>query len=223
MRTKQIILVIASLAVLWLSLVIVNANVMEATKTLFTGAFGSPAAITGTLKETTPLLFLGAAVYIALKAGLFNIGAEGQYTVGACVGAIIMLKVGGAAGVLLGAVMGGLAGALWACPAGLIKAYRNGHEVISSIMLNAIAYFLTKALVAGPFKGSDQLTPSTSPLPDGSKLTPLANIGGVEIPQSFVLGVLVIIVASYWLNRTTSGYELKASGANPRAAEFAGI
>lgn len=223
MRAKQIVIVVASLVALWLSLVIVKADPAEAVKTLFMGAFGSPSAISGTLRETTPLLFLGAAVYIALKAGLFNIGAEGQYTVGACFGAITMLNVPGPAGVVAGVLVGAITGALWACPAGLIKAYRNGHEVISSIMLNSIAYFLTKALVAGPFKGQGQLTPSTSPLPVQSKLTPLANIGGVEIPQSFILGILVIVGVSFWLSRTTSGYELKAAGANARAAEFAGV
>jgi ABC-type uncharacterized transport system permease subunit len=134
-----------------------------------------------------------------------------------------MIAIGGPLGVAAGCLVGAITGALWAFPAGIIKAYRNGHEVITTIMLNAIALNLTKALVAGPFKGKDQLTPSTSVMPPTSQLTPLLKFGDLEIPQSFVLGILVVAALAYWLNKTVSGYELKASGANPIAAQFAGV
>ena len=223
MKLKIPILYVCSIIVIVLSLLIVKADIMKAFTTIFTGSLGDAGKLSGTIKEMTPLLILGSAVYLALKAGLFNIGAEGQYTVGACFASIAMIKIGGPIGVLAGCLVGVVCGALWAYPAGLIKAYRNGHEVITTIMLNAIALNLTKALVAGPFKGKDQITPSTSIMPIQTQLTPLVNFGDLEIPQSFVVGVLCVLVLAFWLNKTVSGYELKATGANPTAARFAGI
>lgn len=223
MKPKVIALFACSIIVIVLSLVIVKANIFEAVKTIFTGSLGDMGKLSGTIKEMTPLLILGSAVYLALKAGLFNIGAEGQYTIGACFASLTIIKIGGPLGVVVGCVVGVITGALWAYPAGLIKAYRNGHEVITTIMLNAIAWNITKALVAGPMKGKDQFTPSTSVMPVQSQLTPLFTVGNLEIPQSFVVGVVCVLAVAYWLNKTTSGYELKATGANQKAAKFAGV
>lgn len=223
MKLRIPILFICGLAVIVLSLVIVHADILKTITTLFTGSLGNATKITGTIREMTPLLILGCSVYLALKAGLFNIGAEGQYTVGACFASFAMIAIGGPLGVAVGCVVGILCGALWALPAGLIKAFRNGHEVITTIMLNAIAWNLTKALVAGPFKGKDQLTPSTSMMPETSRLTPLFSIGDLQIPQSFVIGLVCVALLGWWLNKTVSGYELKATGANPTAAQFAGV
>lgn len=223
MKIRIPILFVCSVLVIVISLVIVKANIGEAISTIFQGSLGGTKQLSGTIKEMTPLLFLGAAVYLALKAGLFNIGAEGQYLVGACMGGYVMVAMPTPVGVVLACIVGMLSGALWALPAGLIKAFRNGHEVITTIMLNAVAANLTKALVAGPMKGKDQLTPSTSIIPASGQLTPLVKIGDLVIPQSFVVGILVVVAISYWLNRTVAGYELKAAGANPRAAEFAGV
>lgn len=223
MKPKVIILFVCSIVVIAASLLIVKADIWLAVKTIFTGSLGDANKISGTIKEMTPLLILGSAVYLALKAGLFNIGAEGQYTIGACFASLTMIKIGGPIGIAVGCIVGVLTGALWAYPAGLIKAYRNGHEVITTIMLNAIAWNLTKALVAGPFKGKDQFTPSTSVMPLQSQLTPLFKIGNLEIPQGFVVGIACVLVLGYWLKKTVSGFELKATGANETAAKFAGI
>jgi general nucleoside transport system permease protein len=200
-----------------------DANIRETFVQLFKGAFGSPAAITGTLKEASPLLILGAAVFLALKAGLFNIGAEGQFVVGACVGAITMIAIGGVLGVLVGCLAGAIAGGLWALPAGWIRAYRNGHEVITTIMLNSIAVLLTKWLVSGPFVDAKQGGATTVNLTKNTRLSPLFKSGALEIPQSLLVGLIVIGFVGYWLYRTVNGYELRATGANPTAAKFAGV
>ena len=223
MKLKIPILYICAITIIVLSLLIVHADIFKAITTIFSGSICDAGKLSGTIKEMTPLLILGSAVYLALKAGLFNIGAEGQYTVGACFASITMIKIGGATGVIVGCIVGIVCGALWAYPAGLIKAYRNGHEVITTIMLNAVALNLTKVLVAGPFKGSDQITPSTSIMPSKTQLTPLITIGNLEVPQSFVVGIVCVLVLAYWLNRTISGYEHKATGANATAAKFAGV
>ena len=217
------LLITVALLVILGSLLLTGKSIPAALSQLITGSLGSTNALSGSLREAAPLLILGAAVFLALKAGLFNIGAEGQFLVGACFGSFFVIKVPGPLGVVAGCIAGALAGALWALPAGWIRAYRNGHEVITTIMLNAVAINLTKAIVAGPMKGADQNSPSTSLLAQSSRLTPLFKIGNFEFPQSVVLGIIIIIGLAWWLKKTTAGYELRATGANSTAAEFAGI
>jgi simple sugar transport system permease protein len=222
-KFQVLIFIVANVLVLAISIISVKASIPEVLKTLITGSLGSAAAIRGTLKEMTPLLLLGCSVYIALKAGLFNIGAEGQFVMGALFGAVTMLGIGGPVGMILGCVVGAVVGGAWAFPAGWIKAFRNGHEVITTIMLNNIAINLTKALVAGPFMGKGQQYPSTSMLTPDTQLTPLIKIGNFEVGQSFVVGILVTVGLAYWLKKTVAGYELRATGANATAAQFAGV
>ncbi|MCX6341233.1 MAG: hypothetical protein NTU72_02510 [Fimbriimonadales bacterium] len=139
------LLITVALLVILGSLLLTGKSIPAALSQLITGSLGSTNALSGSLREAAPLLILGAAVFLALKAGLFNIGAEGQFLVGACFGSFFVFKVPGPLGVVAGCIAGALAGALWALPAGWIRAYRNGHEVITTIMLNAVAINLTKA------------------------------------------------------------------------------
>ena len=120
-----------------------GANPGEAVQALHRGTVGSPNAINATLRETTPLLIAGISIFVALRAGLFNIGAEGQLVVGALAAVVVGLKMPGPAGCALGVAAGVVTGALWALPAALIKVYRKGHEVITTIMMNAMAGFFT--------------------------------------------------------------------------------
>ncbi|MDH4388216.1 MAG: ABC transporter permease [Fimbriimonas sp.] len=205
------------------SLLVAGANPVTAVSQLITGSVGSASAVSGTIREMTPLLILGVSVFLALKAGLFNIGAEGQFVIGSCFSAATMLAIGGPLGVVVGVLIGAIAGGLWALPAGYVKAFRNGHEVITTIMLNNIAINLTKWLASGPFKGEKAVSASTATLPIQSQLTPLIKVGQFELPQAVVVGILLTLGVGYWLSKTTSGYELRAVGANPTAAEFAGV
>lgn len=216
-------LCLGGLALLWVAILATGAQPLEAIQALLKGSLGSPAAISGTLRETTPLLIAGIAVYLALRAGLFNIGVEGQFTVGACAAAAVALRFPGAVGMFLGCGAGMLAGALWAYPAGWIKAYRGGHEVITTIMLNNVAAFLTTALVAGPLKDPTQESTTTANIADATKLSHLYHSGPWTINSGLLLGVLGAIGLGWWLRKTVSGYELRAVGANPTAAATAGI
>jgi len=159
-------LVLGAVALLAAAILATDVAPLDALATLLRGSLGSPRAIGGTLKETTPLLVAGLAVFLALRAGLFNIGVEGQLLLGAVTCTTIVLRFSGWPGVVLGAVAGMAAGALWAFPAGWIKAYRGGHEVITTIMLNNVAALLTTALVAGPLKapGRRARPPRRSPI-----------------------------------------------------------
>lgn len=222
MNLKTLGLIVGGLIVLCLAMIVSGASPVTALMTILKGSFGTPNAISGTLRETTPLLILGVGVFLALRAGLFNIGAEGQFLVGATIAAAIGLRIPGGFGMILGLILGALGGALWALPAGLIKAYRNGHEVISTIMLNNIAVLVTSALVAGPLKEAGQESPSTADLAVNSRM-PMLMEHPISVNIALISGLFLAIGLAVWLRRTVSGYELEAVGANPTAATFAGI
>jgi general nucleoside transport system permease protein len=216
-------LALAGLAVVVAAILAAGASPLEAAQKLIVGSLGSPGAIAGTLRELTPLILAGIAVFIALKAGLFNIGVEGQLVVGAVSAATVALAVPGVLGMLLAILAGCAAGALWALPAGLIKAYRGGHEVITTIMLNNVAGFLTAALVAGPLKAPGQESTTTATLPASSMLPNLYDAPPMRINLALLLGVGMLVALAVWLKRSVAGYELSLVGANPRAAELAGV
>lgn len=222
MNWKLLALIVGAVLLVVAALYVAGANPGEAVVAMLKGSLGSSAAITGTLREMTPMLFAGLAVFLALRAGLFNIGVEGQLVVGALTCAVLALRFPGFPGVLVGMLGGMVAGALWALPAGLIKAYRNGHEVITTIMLNSVAGLLTAYLVDGPFKAPKAASPTTSLLPES---THLGNViqQPVTMNWAIVLGVLLAVAMAWWLRRTVAGYELRSVGANATAARFAGV
>lgn len=217
------ILSILGLVLIYVAILAAGADPIGAMRDLLKGSLGSPAAISGTLKEATPLLLAGVAVFLALRAGLFNIGVEGQLTVGACACAYVAIKMPGVLGIVLGTVVGMIAGALWAFPAGWIKAYRGGHEVITTIMLNNVAGLMTMALVAGPFKDPTQEGTTTANIATHSELPPLVNSGPWALSPALLFGIVGAAALGYWLKRRVAGYELQAVGANPIAAATAGI
>jgi ABC-type uncharacterized transport system permease subunit len=183
-----------------------------------------------TLLITTTLVFTGLAVAFAFRCGLFNIGGQGQWTVGAVVSVWVGSSWAGLAGpthVVLAVVLAALAGALWAGIAGILKATVGAHEVITTIMLNWIAYWGGTYLfgVGGPLQGgTDASVPISSDVVDGAKL-PV--IWGDPDLQGLHLGLVLatLVLVAYWLtlSRTTLGFRVRAVGRNPEAARYAGI
>jgi len=204
------------LGAIWLA----GASPAAVAKDLLQGSFGDPAHISRTLIKTTPLLIAGIAVFIGLRAGLFNIGVEGQLVVGALACAVVAIRLPGATGAFLGAAAGMIAGGLWALPAAVIKAYRGGHEVITTIMLNSVAGFLTVYLTAGPLKAPGEDHPTTA---DVSTRLPGLTFGDLSLNYGLFAALALVFALAYFLRRRVAGYELEAVGANPVAAEFAGI
>lgn len=223
MNWKVPVLALAGFGLVLLALAVGGVQPLEGLRSLVTGAFGTPAGLRETLRQTTPLLFLGAAVFLALRAGLFNIGADGQFVVGALAGTAVILKVPGPLGIALATLTGALAGALWAFPAGWIRAYRGGHEVITTIMLNSVAGFVAVAVAKGPLKDPDSQSPTTIRLPETSWVPNLVENGPFRLNLSLLVGIAVVVGLWYFLTRTTAGYETKATGGNPGAARTAGI
>ena len=185
-----------------------------------------------TLVLTTTLILTGLAVAFAFRCGLFNIGGQGQYMIGAITGVWVGSSFEGMPGavhILLALVAGTLAGALLAGIAGLLKATVGAHEVIVTIMLNWIVFWFGTYLfgLGGPLHSSnpaDASVPISSDVLDPAKLhvfwgNPV--LQGLHVGLFVALGALV----AYWviLNRTTLGFEVKAVGFNPEAARYGGI
>jgi general nucleoside transport system permease protein len=204
-------------------LLVSGANPVEAYAALFKGAFGSSAAIGRTLEKATPLIFSGLAVAFAFKAGLFNIGAQGQLLFGAMAAAIVGFSVEGLPPLLhatLAFTAGAVAGGIYGAIPGLLKVYTGAHEVITTIMLNYIAINITDYLADGPLKDTStgNVVARTPPILD-SAIIP--TIGG--IPVGFVIAVLIVILIWWFLFKTTIGFEIRTVGLNPNAARYAGI
>jgi simple sugar transport system permease protein len=183
-----------------------------------------------TLIVVTPLILTGIAVAFAFRCGLFNIGGNGQYTIGALVGVQFGVWFAGMPGplhVILVLVAATLAGAIWAGIAGLLKATVGAHEVITTIMLNWTALWLGSYLVGfnGPMQDPRQISaPVTRRVAESAKLHVFwgaPTLQGLHIGFFIALAALVL----YWivLNRTTLGYEVRAVGFNAEAARYGGI
>jgi ABC-type uncharacterized transport system permease subunit len=180
-------------------------------RTMLEGSIGSRFAIEGTLLKSIPLLLTGLSVVIAFRAGAWNIGAEGQFIVGA-MAALVASPWGNVAALIAAA----LAGAAWASIASLMRLWRNAPEVLTTILLNFIAIHLLGWCVNGPLRESSARYPQ-SDLAAAS----LPVMGGVHV--GFPVAI-IIAVASWWmLYRTTEGLRLRATGFNPEAARYAGI
>ena len=183
-----------------------------------------------TLILTTGLILVGFAVSFAFKCGLFNIGGQGQYIVGAFVSAWVgasWANMSSGLHIVITVVLAAAAGAAWAAIAGFLKATVGVHEVISTIMLNWIAIWITQALVGqgGQLQNSvDKSVPVSS---DIVQKAHLPVFWGDPVLQGLHVGFFIALAAPvvYWiiLNRTTLGYEVRATGFNPEAARYGGI
>ncbi|WP_129672234.1 ABC transporter permease [Candidatus Chloroploca sp. Khr17] len=197
---------------------------------LWQGAFGSPRALANTVIRSTPYIICGLAVALAFKAGLFNIGAEGQLYAGAMCAVVIgtMLQLPPILHIPMGIVAGAVGGAAWAAIAGILKARTGAHEVINTIMLNYIALRLTDWLIRSrqPLLLGDPLDTSSSRTPFIAESMRLPNIRLGEttaLHAGILMAVILVFVVAWFLNRTTIGFELRTSGTNPNAAKYAGI
>jgi ABC-type uncharacterized transport system permease subunit len=191
---------------------------------LIRGSLGSWYAIgSGTLIRATPLILTGLAVAVAFRAGVFNIGAEGQFLVGATGGTAIALSFTAAPSVLLIPMIllaGAGAGALWAWIAAVLRARFHVLEVISTIMLNFLAGYLVSYLVRGPMQEPTHIYPQTVSIASAARLPRLGTETRLHI--GFAIAVMACGIAWWMIRYTAAGFRLRAVGANPHAARTAG-
>ncbi len=191
---------------------------------MFDGAFGSWYAFgSGTLVRATPLMLTGLAVAIAFRAGVFNIGAEGQFIVGAAAAAALALALPPLPSLVVVPcvlVVAAAAGASWASVAAVLRVRFHVLEVISTIMLNFIAVYLVSYLVRGPLQEPTHVFPQTPSLAAAAQLPKFSPTSRLHL--GFAIAVAACVVGWWMLSRTAAGYRLRAVGANPFAALSAG-
>ena len=224
-------------------LMVAGFNPLEAYWVILKGIFSRPKYISYVIIYATPLIITGLSVAFALRTGLFNIGAEGQYIVGAIVAAMAgyFFKMPAILHVPTCIILAILAAALWGGLAGFIKAKFGVHEVISTIMLNWIAlYLLNFVITLKAF--AKQGTGKSYVIQHSAGIDILGQWkvteAGIDFIRShriwgdvlrtpinlgFIFAILLAVLVWYVLNKTTLGYELRAVGFNPHAAEFGGI
>jgi len=218
--------------------------VIEAYSALFTGSFGSPTKIMDALRSgdsvairkafypffeslvaTTPYIFGGLSVALGFRAGLFNIGAEGQIFIGAIFAAFVGYSVKGVPAILhlpLALLAGALGGAVWGFIPGWLKAKTGGHEVINTIMLNYIAFRVSDWLLTGPMKRPGSPNPISPTIEPSAKL-PLLFGAPIRFHLGFFVALFVAWLVYWFLFKTKWGFELRSVGSNPHAARYAGM
>ncbi|WKW10784.1 ABC transporter permease [Pseudogemmatithrix spongiicola] len=197
---------------------------MEALLAFWDGAFGSAfAVLSATLVRATPLLFVGLAVALAFRAGVLNIGAEGQLVLGAIGASAVALATPTwprALVVLAMLLAGAAAGGLWAGIAALLRRRFHVLEVISTIMLNFVAAALVSWMVRGPLQEPTRVYPMSESFAAAARWPFL--VPGQRLHLGFALGLLAAGMLWFVLRHTAAGFRIRAVGAGPRAAASAG-
>lgn len=176
------------------------------------------------LVAATPILFTGCAVAIAFRSGYWNIGAEGQLLVGAIAAAGLAPLLGGLpsiAALPLLVAAGAIAGAAWAFVPAILRVRFGIDEVVTTLLLNPVALLLVEGLLHGPWRDPVTGFPESQRIPASTEFPTL--LDGSRLHLGFVLAVAIITAAWYVLTRTPAGLRLRAVGASPHAARFAGI
>jgi len=219
---------LAALAFGALMLIILGANPLEAFSALIDGAFGSTNALADTVVKATPLLLIGLGICISFRGNVINLGGEGQMIIGALMATALGLAFPDWPGILMipmAMLAGFLGGAIWGGIPGALKAYFNASELLSTIMMNAIAVQLMNFLLSGPMIDPVQAS-KASKIPQTARLAKVFDLPRL-VPTRLHLGAFIAVVLAFLvyilLWRTTLGYRIRAVGQNPRASRYAGI
>jgi ABC-type uncharacterized transport system permease subunit len=190
---------------------------------LWSGSFGSWYSFTSaTLVRAIPLVLIGLGLAVAFRGGALNIGAEGQFYAGAIAATWVGLHVGGrpAPVAILALMLGAaLAGALWVAIPVWLKLRFGVIEVISTLLLNFVADALVSLVVQGPLQEPTHIYPQSDTIADAARL-PL--LPGTRLHAGFVLATMAMLLFSYVFARTVWGFQLRAAGLGPRAAQISG-
>ncbi len=216
--------ILLSLVAATIVMLVAGYDPIKAFSAMLNGAFGSANAIANTLSKSIPLMFTGFAFAVANKAGIFNIGGEGQLYLGALASAAVALALNGlprilvlSAAIVAGMVAGGLVGSV----IGFIKAKLKINEVIVAIMLNYIVSLFTSYVVNNPMKAEGSMTAQTEAIADVylfSKIIPRS-----QLTTALYIGLGVAVLLYFLFHSTRVGFNIRAIGENPHAARPSGI
>src|ERR1700693_5258108 len=201
--------VLCGFLVAGIAIQITGSDEIAACTALFEGAFTNPRAFPETLVATVPYVFLGLAVALGFRAGLFNIGAEGQFYIGSLSGVFVAYSIQGLPAVIevpLALVAGMLGGALWSAIAGALKARFGAHEVITTIMLNYVSFLVASYLVdtPGPMLAPGVSTPRTPDIDPGAVLPII--MPGSRLHLGFILALVAVPLVWFLIERPTIGF-----------------
>ncbi len=198
-------------------------NPIEAYRYLVFGAFGQLNLFGETLVKAVPLIFAGLAATFAYRCGIFNLGVEGQFAVGAMASSFVSCNVlanmQGPLNLVVSLLCGCVAGALWAMIPGVLKAFQGLNEMIVTILLNYVAVLFMDYLYTGPLMEAN--IPQTKAIEAASKMPKL--IPGTRVHFGLVLALLVMVLTYYFIFHTARGYQMRVVGLNPIAAKSNGL
>lgn len=215
--------VVAALATMALFLALSGSHPGAALKGIANGSLTSTYALSVTVSKTVPRLFPALGIALAWRAGLYNIGAEGQIYVGAIAAAAVAAEspLSGPGALALALIAGILAGALWGAIPGMLRATRGVSEVITSLMLVYIGIHLTNYLLQGPWAVPNSPYPATAPVPQGTLLPKL--MSGTVLNAGAIIALAAVPFTTFLMRRTVFGLRLNALGGNVSAAKAAGV
>jgi simple sugar transport system permease protein len=219
----EIIAVTLAFLVGGIALAVTGYSPLEAYRAMLIGAFGDVFGIGQTLTQSTPIIFTALSFMFAFKCGLFNIGAEGQLLVGGLAAALVGISLNNWPVFIhlpLALLAGALAGGVWSFIPAVLKVKLGAHEVITTMMLSYVAFYMTSYLVNYPFKAPGWVAQTVV-------IFPSAQLPRILLPTqlsaSIFLAVGLTLLIYYTLKKTTIGYEVRAVGLSPSAAESGGI
>lgn len=201
----------------------IGINPLAAYGSLLEGAFGSVQGIAEVMVKATPLALTGLSVAIAFKCGFWNIGAEGQFYMGALAAAWMGLNLGGIGPLLLPLIVAisFLVGAIWSGIAGALKTKFGSNEIFVTLMLNFIAIYIISYLVNFPMREPGGILPKTDIISPSAWLLRL--IPGTRFHAGIIIALLSTVLLYVILRKTVLGYRIRTIGANPNAARYGGI
>lgn len=210
-------------------LAIAGVNPLEAYKSMFVESLGSKYGLTETIVKATPLLFVSAGISIAYRSGIINIGGEGQIIAGAILGTILAMFLKDLPSFILIPLLlaaGFTGGSLYGVIPGLLKAYLNVNEILSTVMLNSIALQVLYLLLRGPLMDPQGIAygtgyPQSEALCKSAYLTKI--IMGTRLHTGIFIALICAVLAYIILWKSTDGYKMRAVGKNPVASKYGGI
>jgi simple sugar transport system permease protein len=221
--TTPAISIAASLVLVGVMLAVMGINPLEAYYVMFSRSFASKFGLSELCVKTTPIILTGLAVAIPLRAGLWNIGAEGQLYIGAFAASVVALYTNLPDFLMLPAmfVVAAVFGMGWAAIPGVLKAKFDLNEIISTLLLNYVAIYWVEFMVYGPMRGKEVYNfPYTDLFPDAATLP---RFFGTRFHLGFFVAIIMAILMYYLVKKTGFGFSLRVVGSNPRAADYAGI